>query len=247
MMAAQRQKPPATWPILVLFFAITIISIIISFVYYNYQKKNLLSEKQVELSAISYLKIRQISQWRLERIGDGKFLGENILLTRNFMEFLSNPWAPELERDVYQSLRSLVENFDYINALLIDEHGNVKLAYPAKDTLIGDHLRSLLPGAISHRNIVLTDLHRTTQVSFVHLDLIVPLIDITKHDTLVPGLLILRIDPRQVLYPLIQSWPVSSKTAETLILRREGDDVVYLNELRHVAQSELALKRPVFF
>ena len=92
-MTAQRQKPPATWPILVLFFVIMIISIFISFVYYNSQKKNLLSEKQLELSAISYLKIRQISQWRLERIGDGRFLGENILLTKKFSEFLADPDA----------------------------------------------------------------------------------------------------------------------------------------------------------
>jgi PAS domain S-box-containing protein len=245
MMKVQRQKPPATRPVLVLFFAITIISIIISFVYYNSQKKNLLSEKQIELSAISYLKIRQISQWRLERIGDGRFLGENILLTKNFIDFLSDPHTPELQSNVYQSLRSLVGNYDYSNALLLDKYGNVKLAYPATDTLIGDHLRSMIPGAISNRNIVLTDLHRTNKVSFVHLDLIIPLIDMAKHDSLVPGLLVLRIDPRQVLYPLIQSWPVSSRTAETLILRREGDDVIYLNELRHVAQSELTLKQPV--
>ena len=245
MMMAQRQKPPATWPILVLFFAITIISIIISFIYYNSQKKNLLSEKQLELSAISYLKIRQISQWRLERIGDGRFLGENILLTRSFREFLSTPYEPELKQNVYQSLRSLVDNYDYSNALLLDRDGNVRLTFPAADTIIGDHLRSLLPEVISHRNIVLTDLHRTNEISFVHLDLIVPLIDMTKNDSIVSGLLVLRIDPQQVLYPLIQSWPVSSKTAETLILRREGDNVVYLNELRHVAKSELTLKRPV--
>jgi PAS domain S-box-containing protein len=244
-MIAQRQKPPATWPILVLFFVITIIAIIISFIYYNSQKKNLLSEKQLELSAISYLKIRQISQWRLERIGDGRFLGDNILLTKKFAEFLSDPGASQLEIEVYQSLRSLVENFDYRNALLLDNYGNVKLAYPAADTLIGNHLRSLLPGVISQRNILLTDLHKTDPVSFVHLDLIVPLIDRTKNDSLVLGLLALRIDPQQVLYPLIQSWPVPSKSAETLILRREGDDVVYLNELRHNTNSVLTLKRPV--
>ena len=77
-MIPQRQKPPAFWPLLVLFFVITISVIISGVIYYNYQKKSLLTEKQLELSAISYLKIRQITQWRLDRIGDGRFLGENI-------------------------------------------------------------------------------------------------------------------------------------------------------------------------
>ena len=147
--------------------------------------------------------------------------------------------------EVYQSLKSLVENFDYRNALLLDNFGNVRIAYPFADTLIGNHLRSLIPGVISQRNIVLTDLHRTDMASFVHLDLIVPLIDRSNNDSLVLGLLALRIDPQKVLYPLIQSWPVPSKSAETLILRREGDDVVYLNELRHNTNSILTLKRPV--
>src|SRR5450759_1464955 len=244
-MITQRQKPPALWPLLVLFFVIIVGAIVIGLVYYNYQKKTLLTEKQLELSAISYLKIRQISQWRLERIGDGRFLGENQLLVKKFLEYLKNPADLPLRNDILQSLKSLVENFDYKNALLIENNGNVKLVYPGKDTLIGDNLMLLLPEIIKEHKIVLTDLHKDTQVSFVHLDLIVPLLDRSHNDTLVMGLLILRIDPQKVLYPLIQSWPTPSKSAETLLLRREGDKIVYLNELRHLKNTELVLKRPV--
>jgi PAS domain S-box-containing protein len=230
---------------LALFLVITICSIIAGIFYYNYQKKSLLTEKQQELSAISYLKIRQITQWRLERINDGKFLGENILLVREFSEFLKNPTGLTLRKNIIQSLKSLTENFDYKNALLIEKSGNVRLAYPEEDTLIGDHLKQLLPGIIKQRENVLTDLHKVNRISFVHLDLVVPLIDHTMNDTLVLGLLALRVDPRQVLYPLIESWPTPSKSAETLLLRREGDEIVYLNELRHLKNSELILKKPV--
>ena len=51
---------------------------------------------------------------------------------------------------------------------------------------------------------------------------------------LVLGFLVLRIDPGKVLYPLLQSWPTASKSAESLIVRKEGDEIVYLNELRHL-------------
>ena len=69
-------------------------------------------------------------------------------------------------------------------------------------------------------------------VNYVHLDLIVPLIDMRINDTVVMGFLVLRIDPGKVLYPLLQSWPTVSKSAETLIVRKEGDEIVYLNELQ---------------
>jgi hypothetical protein len=99
----------------------------------------------------------------------------------------------------------------------------------------------LLPGIINNREVVLTDIHMADSVSFAHLDLIIPLIDHSTNDTLVPGLLILRIDPQKILYPLIQSWPTPSKSAESLLIRKDGSDVVYLNELRHHQNTELLL------
>ena len=244
-MNLQKQKPPTPWPLIVLFFVISFSVIVVGFLYYNYQKNNLLSEKQLELSAISDLKIRQITQWRLERKGDGQFLGDNILLVRKFSEFIQKPTNKTLRNDILQSLKSLTDNFDYKNVLLLDPLGTVRLAYPNQDTLVGDHLKPLLPEIIINRKVVLTDLHRANLVSFVHLDLIVPLIDRSLNDTIILGLLALRVDPQKVLYPLIQSWPTPSKSAETLLFRREGDEIVYLNELRHLYNAELILRKPV--
>lgn len=244
-MIPQRQKPPAFWPLLMLFFVIAVSVIISGIIYYNYQKKSLLTEKQLELSSISYLKIRQITQWRHDRINDGRFLGGNTLLVKKFSEHLSNPAVMSLHEDILQSLKSLTEIFDYKNALLVENNGKVSLAYPASDTLIGGYLQPLLPDIIKQREIVLTDLHKSSLISFVHLDLVVPLIDHSQNDTLVLGLLVLRVDPQKVLWPLIQSWPTLSKSAETLLLRRDGDDIVYLNELRHLSNSMLVLKKPV--
>ena len=144
-----------------------------------------------------------------------------------------------------QSLKSLTENFDYKSALLLDTLGNVRLGYPLQDSLVGDHLRPLLSVVIKSRKVLLTDLHRANIVSFVHIDLIVPLVDRSVDYTRVLGLLALRIDPQKVLYPLIQSWPTPSKSAETLLFRVDGNEVVYLNELRHLKNTELILRKPV--
>jgi PAS domain S-box-containing protein len=242
-MTALRKKPPAVWPFVVLFFVITLSAIVIGFVYYNYQKKALLTESQQELSAISFLKIRQITQWRFERIGDGKFLGDNLLLVRKFIEFLNNPEKQLLRNEIQQSLKSLTETYDYKSVLLVDTAGNTRVAFPNSDTLIGDHLRPMLPGIVKQREVVLTDLHKANMARFVHLDLIVPLIDNSRKDKLVIGMLALRIDPQQILYPLLQSWPSSSKSAETLLIRKDGDEIVYLNELRHLRNTALILKK----
>jgi PAS domain S-box-containing protein len=244
-MRFQKQKPPALIPLLVLFFIIAASAIALGVIYYNYQTKSLLIEKQQELSTISYLKIRQITQWRLERISDGNFLGGNLVLVRKFAEYIKNPSDLLLKTEIKQILKSLTEDYDYKDALLITKDGNVKMAYPLVDTVIGSFLKPLLPGIIKERKIVLSDLHQTDLVSFVHLDLVIPLIDRSKNDTVVLGLITLRVDPQKVLYPLIQSWPVPSKTAETLLLRKEGNEIVYLNDLRHLQNTKLKLRKAV--
>jgi PAS domain S-box-containing protein len=239
------KRSPASGIILILFFTITLIVILAGFLYYNYQKKNLLTEKQIELSAISDLKIRQISQWRLDRIGHGRFLSENIILLKKITEYLRSPNDLHLKDDILQSLKSLTENFDFNGVLLLDTLGKVRINFPEGDTVVSDYLKQVLPAAIKLKYGLLTDLHKTNPESPVQLNLIVPLIDKDKKEGHVLSLLSLSINPQEVLYPLIQSWPTPSKSAETLIVRKDGDEIVYLNELRHVQNSKLTLRRAV--
>ncbi|MBI5438715.1 MAG: EAL domain-containing protein [Nitrosomonadales bacterium] len=74
------------------------------------------------------------------------------------------------------------------------------------------------------------------------LDAFVPLVD---PDTLaVMGVLVLRDDLR-FLYALLQSWPVESASGETLLVTRDGDDVLFLNELRFKKDTALKLRLPL--
>jgi PAS domain S-box-containing protein len=244
-MNLQGQKPPAPLAMILLFCVIFLSVLAGGIFYYYYQQKRLLSEKQIELSAISDLKIRQITQWQSERRGDGRFLSENRFLARNFSKFLKSTSDKRLHDDIYQSLKSLAENFDYSSARLLDSDGRVRLAYPSTDTLVGSYLKQYLKDINACQKVVLTDLHRVDKERAVHLDLIVPVFDFCARDTLVSGLLIVTVDPHKILFPLIQSWPTSSKSAETLIIKKDGIEVVFLNELRHLQNTELILKKPL--
>ncbi|MEA5098575.1 MAG: PAS domain S-box protein [Burkholderiaceae bacterium] len=48
------------------------------------------------------------------------------------------------------------------------------------------------------------------------------------------------IDPERLLFPLLKDWPMPSQTSETLLVSRDGDDVVFLNELRHKKEGLLS-------
>ena len=244
-MMSQQQKPATPWPLIVLFIVLSAGAVTIGIVFYFSQKRHLLTDTVQELSTISDMKVKQISQWRLERIGDGIFLSNNALIIKQFSEFMSESENVSLRNDILSTLMALNKGYDYRTLLVLDRNLDVKVFYPKQDTIIGDYLKPQLPAILKNGKVVLTDLHSTGNVSFIHLDLVVPLKDHEAGDTSVSGLVVMRIDPREVLWPLVQSWPVVSKTAETLIFHREGDEIVYLNELRHIKKSELILRKPV--
>ena len=244
-MISHRQKPAFPWPLTVLFLIIAASSIILGFLYYRNQKERLLRDKQLELSAIADLKVGQIAQWRQERTGDGNFISGNEPLVSQLSEFMIDNAQQVTRIKVINSLRSITVSFDYKSILLLDSAGNVRLSLTNQDSLAGEHLKPLITDALQSRKVILTDLHRTDNISFVHLDLIIPLVNKSRNDTTAFGLLVLLIEPQEILYPLIQKWPLPSKTAESLLIRMEDQDIVYLNELRFLKNSALNLKRNI--
>ncbi|MBI5308005.1 MAG: cache domain-containing protein, partial [Planctomycetes bacterium] len=55
------------------------------------------------------------------------------------------------------------------------------------------------------------------------------------------GVILLDVDVRNSIEPLIRNWPGMGNTGETLLVRREGNNVVYLNDLRHKQDAALKL------
>jgi two-component system sensor histidine kinase/response regulator len=244
-MISHRQKPVTQWLLIILFLIISASSIILGYLYYKSQKTRLLNDKKLELSGIADLKVRQIAQWRNERIGDAILLGENSPFINQLCDYLDSPDDMKLRSEILGSLKSITRNPEYRNVLLIDSAGEVRLFYPSRDTVMGGHLINLFSEFLKLQSPVLTDLHETSNVSYAHLDLIIPILKKEKTDNLVVGLLAVRIDPREVLYPLVNTWPVPSKTAESLLLRQENDEVVFLNELRFKKNSALVLRKSI--
>ena len=75
----------------------------------------------------------------------------------------------------------------------------------------------------------------------VYLRLFVPILDGQAGGRPL-GVLVLRIDPSVYLYPFIERWPTPSETAETLLIRREGNEAVFLNELKFQKNTALTLR-----
>ena len=242
-MISHRQKPATQWLLIVLFIIISASSILLGFLYYRSQKARLLKDKNLELSAIADLKVSQIAQWRNERLSDAVLIGENTPFVKLLYEYLNSKKNGNLLTEIRASLKSVTRSTEYKNVLLIDSRGVVRSYYPNKDTTMGDHLKILFPDLLKLESGILTDLHRTSNINYIHLDLVIPLINTWQKDSSVFGLLAIRVDPKEILYPLVQVWPVPGKTTESFLVRQEGNQILYLSDLRFKKNSALELKK----
>jgi len=92
--------------------------------------------------------------------------------------------------------------------------------------------------------VTLLDFHRDAPGQPIYLEVLVPILDELDANRLL-GTLVLRIDPEPYLYPFIRRWPTLSRTAETLLVRRDGNDALFLNELRFQTNTALNLRAPL--
>lgn len=226
------------WPFIVILLVIILLTVAGGIIFYNSQKKKIIYEKQNELAAIITLKVEDLTSWRQEHIRDGISISNDLLLNRQIKRFFENRNQGEIEQELLLWMKSFINNYDYHSIYLLDNSGNVRLAVPETDSSLIDIWDS---DVLHQSKIGFADLHSSEKVPGIHMDMLVPLISPDKNKDHY-GTLVLRINPEIKLFPLIQTWPTPSKSSETILLRREGDSVVYLNDLRHKKNTALTLK-----
>ena len=196
-----------------------------------------------QLRAVSELKSQQIIEWRRERIADGQILVDNTSLAELVEQWFAEG-SPRLEKRLRNQLASLKQNYQYFDVLLLDNDGNVRISSSDRRGHLQDGLFLALEMAASQRRAALNDFHPDPENGLIHADVVAPLSIVEGQRTRRIGAIILQLDPRTFIYPVLQSWPLPSQTAETLLVRRDEDQVIFLNQLRNRANAPLQLRVP---
>ena len=205
-------------------------------------------QSEREVSTIADLKAAQIANWWRERHSDAEVIFKTPMIQSRALEFLSGSAPAGQELLAWMEMRRELNH--YRQLILYDARGKPRLSAPPNSSLANTAHDRNFQAALRARGILTTDLHiygeaASGQRPLVTLSLWIPMGVKPGPDASAEGALLIEIDPYQFLYPLIQSWPSFSRTSETLLVRREGDEVVYLNALRHRANAELSFRLPI--
>jgi PAS domain S-box-containing protein len=227
-------------------FLIIITVIIGSGGYLYYKNQQSIIKKQVEntLASIAELKVQDINHWRGEQLANAQAVMESPFLAASLSKVRKSGTETDAGRDFLNRLSSFIRAFKYANGLVLDENGAMLFAVNRGRREVYEHEKELVKDAIVKKEVFISDLHRHDS-GRIYLDVVVPIFESYGKRSKLLGVVFLHADPNQYLYPLIQSWPTPSKSAETLLVRRQGREIIYLNELRHRKNTALSYRRPI--
>ncbi|MFC5301402.1 response regulator [Azospira restricta] len=211
---------------------------------YNEQSRQARAQVDGQLLSIAELKTGQIEQWRNERLSHAKVLSGNVIFARAAEEFFATG-SPSARKRIRDYFRNLKQHYGYANVLLLDSEGRVPLRLEPQAAALAPDIVDLVAGAIERRQPLHGNLHQFADEPAPHIDVVAPIFAGADSEGRALGAVLLQADPNGFLYPLLKSWPTPTDSGETLLVERRGDEVVYLNDLRHVTNSAMKMRRPV--
>jgi len=232
-------------PMLVLVFIFLAAGILgAGYLYSKQQQRQFRSRIEAELSAVGDLKTSQIRHWRSERLGDASLFFKNDAFSGMVQKFLRDPGDMEARLHIQVWLEKIKNLPQYSRISLSDASGAEQLVVPAGSGKNIQEVKRDVAYARDSRQVTFIDFHRESPEMPPHLEIVVPILAAPDWNSVI-GILTLGIDPERYLYPLIQSWPTPSRSAETLLVRRDGDAVLFLNDLRFKKNAALNLRLPL--
>ncbi len=202
------------------------------------------SERQAhalaELRSIASLRAEAIEHWLIERKDDVTILTNSEAFVAHAEDLVQTDNA-DARAFVTKRLKLITRLHYSRSALLLDSSGRIRVAVGEHHTL-GPRTQQNLELALKSQQIVLSDLYQDPADGGFHLEFL----GVLRSGNGRPPLAAIAIDapPELFLFPLNQSWPVPSNSAETLLVRRDGNDILYLTELRYRHGAALHLRVP---
>src|SRR5581483_4422600 len=188
-------------------------------------ERNFRVEIDYQLSSIADLRARDLVLWRNERLGDGEILFKNPTINDLVSRFLKKGGDSSSRKQLLVWFRKEEKSYHYDGVWLLDPRGVTRLTSRPKNEPASSVVSKHVPEVLRSGKVILQDLYLDERDQHIYMDVLVPLLGEAASSGPL-GVIDLRIDPDYYLYPNLKQWPGETKTGETGLFRREGDEAV---------------------
>jgi PAS domain S-box-containing protein len=234
----KRNQLNPNYYILVLFF-LSVLVLASGGMYHQKEKDAIQKNKHQELHAIARLKLKDLTQWQKERLSEARFFTQNQPFQHYELNFLKE--KAFADSVLIQSFQHIMTNNRYANIFLVSAKDALLYSVDKTLTQLDSITRVKVQKTIASGEISIYDFYLCPTHHETHFEIMAPIKDANQ----VLGVLVFRINPADYLFPVLQEWPTPSPTAESYLVRRDGDSVLFINNLRHISNKPLTFKMPL--
>jgi diguanylate cyclase (GGDEF)-like protein/PAS domain S-box-containing protein len=215
--------------LMLMFAALAMVAPLVSIGIVKVYGPELERQAYADLQTIVDLKAVQIELWLTERHSDAEAIASSQALVERVAN-MHNKTDGHLHQLIRNRLEAVQKAYSYESVLLLDTEGRPLLTL-GKPPNLSVVTKALLPAALRTKEIQSSDLF-LDENGEAQLDIVVPLVSETISEQAV-AVVVLRANLERFLLPLVEKWPGHSLSAETLLVRQQGETVAYLNKWRH--------------
>jgi|GEM_PF-3846219 len=209
--------------------------------YYYNEKKEIHAVKSKELSSIALVKAEQIAHWRNDRISDAKFHAQSPLFNEAVERFIKQPTHSTVRAQLLSRLMLTKNEHNYERICLFSANGTLLLSTDSTKKKASSTTIQKVQAVAEEKNIFFHDFQYDSANNKVYMDIYVPIGLRQQHFLAV---LVLRVNPEDELFPLINWWPLAT-TNETFIVYREGDSVVFISNQHFLSVRKTFYRRTI--
>ena len=240
--ASDAQTPPrqlaTDWAPIAVFAGAALAILAIAHVAYRAQASSIERDALTKLEAQSRLEVDAVTRWyeTQNRVADAMAHDPGRRdLVRRWLE----TGSLDDQTHLTTVLATMRNDFQFRAVTLVGRDGRRLLgdvvAHDAEE-----HFREAVMDAASSGEVRFLDLHRHEDES-IHMAFLAPMAGVAPGgDTVVA---VFDVAPETWLYPYLAKWPAPSKTGENVLVRRDGDGVVNLNDNKRGTGSALRGRR----
>lgn len=203
-----------------------------------------------DLETITDQKAVQIANWRLERLSDAAFVARAPFVAADVRAVLATARGRGVQAGRLDWIRLLGNGRQYDRMFLFDADATPQAVLPNDGERPSAPLRRFVADGLRRGSVEMTTLYADVHGD-THLALIIPVMVHPAGTRMAPGrsataplaVIALEVDASRHLFPLVESWPTPSRTAENLLVERDGEEVVFLNRPRHWPDSAPTRRR----
>ena len=213
---------------LAIFLVTTIVIVLGAWAAFMHYRGDMLQTEEDDLLAISQLKQTNILEHLKERLGDAEVFAARKPVVELLAPAPKGAPMAEAHSQVPGAIELTVRTYGYRRIVILDR--DARPVFPRGIGTMDPAVMAAVEKVRATQTPGIVDLYRTDRGEMAY-GAVAP---VRRHDddTTIIGFVFLQADANAKLYRALD-WPTPSLSGEALLIKRDGEDVVWLSPLRH--------------